>query len=178
MPGDLEGSPALTFMPLDPAGHTRGRHDSLRAMMARRFDAYKTHVVKPFFHDHFARLERQIVLVDALGALNAGPAALADLERALSSILTCFRPGANSWLSPILGKRIDRLLKKYAGQPFHPYLAGLRIAVAKERLRSSNANEATVAELCGFRNVEEMERMFLKYSRTTPYKFRLEQQVT
>ena len=34
-------------------------------MMERRYDSYVAHVVKPFFHDHFARLDRQIVLVDA-----------------------------------------------------------------------------------------------------------------
>ncbi len=110
MPGDLEGSPALTFMPLDLQGRTQGGRGSLHVMMARRFEAYKAHVVKPFFRDHFARLERQIVLVDVLGALNGGQAALADLDRALQAILTCFRPGPNSWLSSILGKKIGRIL--------------------------------------------------------------------
>ncbi len=110
MPGDLEGSPALTFMPLDlPPGAAAAR-GSLHAMMARRFEAYKTHIVKPFFRDHFARLDRQIVLVDVLGAMNSGGAAVADLERSLAAILGCFRPGANSWLAGILGKRIDRIL--------------------------------------------------------------------
>ncbi len=110
MPGDLEGSPALTFMPLDIAPGSSAPRASLHAMMARRFEAYKTYVIKPFFRDHFAKLERQIVLVDVLGALNAGRSALDDLERALHAILTCFRPGTNSWLSGILGKRIDRIL--------------------------------------------------------------------
>lgn len=110
MPGDLEGSPALTFMPLDLRPGAPAPRGSLHAMMARRFEAYKAHVVKPFFRDHFSRLERQIVLVDVLGALNAGEAAVADLERALAAILSCFRPGPNSWLSGILGKRIDRIL--------------------------------------------------------------------
>ena len=110
MPGELEGSPALTFSPLDlPAGGTApGR--SLQAMMERRFEAYKSHIVKPFFRNHFARLDRQIVLVDALGALNGGADTLRDLERSLADILKCFRPGANSWLSGILYRRIDRIL--------------------------------------------------------------------
>jgi predicted YcjX-like family ATPase len=43
-------------------------------MMERRYEAYKTHVVKPFFREHIARLDRQIVLIDAMQALNAGPA--------------------------------------------------------------------------------------------------------
>lgn len=110
MPGDLDGSPALTFMPLDIAPQVQARRDSLHAMMARRFEAYKTYVIKPFFRDHFVKLERQIVLVDALGAVNAGAAAVADLERTLAAVLNCFRPGGNNWLSSILGKRIDRIL--------------------------------------------------------------------
>lgn len=74
--------------------------------------------------------------------------------------------------------RLDRLLQKYTGKPFHAYLMSLRVEAAKERLRSSNANEAAIAEQCGFKNVEEMERMFLTHSGVTPYRFRLEQQVT
>jgi uncharacterized protein len=110
MPGELEGSPAMTFMPLDPAAGTGAPRGSLHAMMERRYEAYKAQVVKPFFREHFARLDRQIVLVDVLGAMNAGSAAVADLERALAAILNCFRPGTNSWLASILGKRIDRIL--------------------------------------------------------------------
>jgi len=111
MPGDLEGSPALTFAPLDlPAESPPARSGTLRAMMERRFEAYKTHVVRPFFRDHFARLDRQIVLVDVLHALNAGPHAISDLETALGEVLGAFRPGKRSWLSSILSRRIDRIL--------------------------------------------------------------------
>ena len=110
MPGDLEGSPALTFAPLDLAGAGEPAKGSLGALMARRYEAYRTHVVKPFFRDHFARLDRQIVLVDALAALNAGPAALRDLETALADVLAAFRPGRASWLRSILTRRIDRIL--------------------------------------------------------------------
>jgi predicted YcjX-like family ATPase len=110
MPGDLEGSPALTFAPLDiPADHKPAR-GTLAAMMERRYEAYKTHLVKPFFREHFARLDRQIVLVDMLAALNAGPAALRDLEAALTGVLSAFRPGRASWLASIVRRRIDRIL--------------------------------------------------------------------
>jgi predicted YcjX-like family ATPase len=110
MPGELEGSPALTFAPLELAGAGGGGRDSLGGMMERRYEAYKTHVVKPFFRDHFARLDRQIVLVDALAALNAGPEALRDLETALADVLSAFRPGRASWLRSVLTRRIDRIL--------------------------------------------------------------------
>ncbi|MGB8818875.1 MAG: YcjX family protein [Rhizobiaceae bacterium] len=110
MPGDLEGSPALTFAPLPGASPENGARGSLWAMMERRYEAYKAHVVKPFFMDHVARLDRQIVLIDAMQALNAGPYAMQDLERALGDILTCFRIGKSGWLPSFFTHRIDRIL--------------------------------------------------------------------
>jgi predicted YcjX-like family ATPase len=109
MPGDLEGSPALTFAPL-PATDRPPKPGSLRAVMARRYESYKTHVVKPFFREHITRLDRQIVLIDAMQAINAGPAALSDLERALTEILNCFRPGRGSLFTDLFARRIDRIL--------------------------------------------------------------------
>lgn len=110
MPGDLEGSPALTFAPLDIDHGVGATVGSLHEMMAKRFEAYKDVVVRPFFRDHFARLDRQIVLVDALQAVNAGPEALADLENALADILRCFRTGSNSWIGSLFSRKIDRIL--------------------------------------------------------------------
>ncbi len=110
MPGDLAGSPALTFAPLEAPGETPPPAGSLWAMMERRYEAYKNVVVRPFFRDHFARLDRQIVLIDALAAFNAGPEAIADLERALAAILACFRSGRATWTSALFRPRIDRIL--------------------------------------------------------------------
>lgn len=110
MPGDLDGSPALTFAPLPDLPDTKAPKGSLRAMMERRYEAYKAVVVKPFFREHFARLDRQIVLVDALQAINRGPEAVQDLERALTDVLACFRAGSNSFLTALVRRRIDRVL--------------------------------------------------------------------
>jgi predicted YcjX-like family ATPase len=110
MPGDLAGSPALTFAPLAIGPDDIFAPDSLAAMMERRYEAYKAHVVRPFFRDHFSRLDRQIVLVDALAALNAGPAALRDLELALADVLTAFRTGRSNILSALFRPKIDRIL--------------------------------------------------------------------
>ncbi len=110
MPGDLEQSPALTFAPLHLSDGNLGPGGSLARMMARRYEAYKATVVRPFFRDHFARLDRQIVLVDALAALNAGPAAITDLEAALAAVLAGFRLGRTNWLTGLVRRRIDRIL--------------------------------------------------------------------
>lgn len=110
MPGDLEGSPALTFAPLILPAETSAPSGSLWAMMERRYDSYKQKVVRPFFQDHFSRLDRQIVLVDVLHALNAGPAAVQDLETAMVDILACFKVGSGGFLSQLFSRKVDRLL--------------------------------------------------------------------
>jgi predicted YcjX-like family ATPase len=110
MPGDLAGSPALTFSPLQWPEQSVPPAGSLAAMMRRRFEAYKDVVVRPFFQDHFARLDRQIILVDALAAFNAGPDAVRDLEGALASVLACFRLGRRTWASALFRPRVDRIL--------------------------------------------------------------------
>lgn len=107
IPGEMEGSPALTFAPL-PASFAEGR---LHKEFRRRFDAYKSRVVKPFFRDHFARIDRQVVLVDVLGAIHQGPRAVEDMRRAMADILTAFRPGRAGWLAQLLGtRRVERIL--------------------------------------------------------------------
>lgn len=109
LPGELEGSPVLTFAPLPPVEGAPRR--SLYREFERRFDSYKARVVKPFFRDHFSRIDRQIVLVDALGAIHAGPRAMEDLRRTLAEILTAFRPGTNAFLTNLfVGKRVEKIL--------------------------------------------------------------------
>ena len=110
MPGDLAGSPLLSFAPLDVKAGDEIAPGSMAALMARRYDSYVSKIVKPFFFGHFARLDRQIVLVDALSALNAGPAAVNDLRHALADVMACFRLGANSIISQLFGKRVERVL--------------------------------------------------------------------
>jgi hypothetical protein len=108
LPGDLAGSPVLTFAPLPPGAAPRR---SLRREMERRFEAYKFQVVRPFFRDHFARIDRQVVLVDALGAIHSGPAAVEDMRHAMTDILSAFRPGRNAFLTQLFrGKRVEKIL--------------------------------------------------------------------
>ena len=110
MPGDLAGSPLLSFAPLDVSADEILAPHSLGSLMARRYDSYVAKVVKPFFHGHFSRLDRQIVMVDVLSSLNAGAAAVADLQQALNEVLSCFRIGEKSLLSELFGRRVERLL--------------------------------------------------------------------
>ena len=109
LPGEMAGSPALTFAPLPP--EPSAPRKGLWREMERRFEAYKNKVAKPFFRDHFSRIDRQVVLVDALGAIHKGPRAVEDLRQTLSDILEAFQPGRNSFLSRLfIGQRVEKIL--------------------------------------------------------------------
>lgn len=164
MPGDLEGSPLITFFPL-PEGHAlAGQRPGLAGLLGRRYESYKSHVVRPFFRDHFQRLDRQIVLVDALAALNAGPGALADVEHAMTGVLRAFRPGANTWLSRILTRRIDRLVfaatkADHLHSTSHDRLEALMRAMTERAIARAETSgaEVSVLALAALRATQERE---------------------
>lgn len=111
LPGDLEGSPVLTFAPLPITQNGSDARGSLRREMARRYEAYKRAVVRPFFKNHFSRIDRQVVLVDALGAIHKGPQAVEDMRGAMADILSAFRPGRNAFLTQLFaGRRVEKIL--------------------------------------------------------------------
>lgn len=152
LPGDLAGSPVLTFAPL-PAVDAAPRR-SLWREMERRFEAYKARVVKPFFRDHFSRIDRQVVLVDALGAIHKGPQAVEDMRRAMTDILASFRPGRNAFLTRMLmGKRVEKILfaatkADHLHHRQHPRLTAIMQALTRdagERARFAGADTSAIA---------------------------------
>ena len=149
MPGDLAGSPALTFAPLDLQPGQVISPKSMAGLMARRFEAYKTHVVKPFFREHFQRIDRQIVLVDVLAAVDAGPAAVAELEEALDRVLLAFRAGRNTLLSRLFSPRADRVLfaatkADHIHHTSHDRLDALLRALVQRAVKRTEASGARV----------------------------------
>ncbi len=108
MPGDLAGSALLQFCPLPLAGSAaRG---SLAHLMQARYERYRRRVVEPFYREHFSRFDRQIVLVDLLGALNRGPDCFAETQAALETVLGSFRYGPSGLLARLFRPRIESLL--------------------------------------------------------------------
>ena len=165
LPGDLEGSPVLTFAPIPLAGASK-RH-SLHREMERRFEAYKARVVKPFFRDHFSRIDRQVVLVDALGAINAGPQAVEDMRKAMAEILGAFRPGRNAFLTRLLrGRRVGRILfaatkADHLHHTQHPRLTAIIEALtrdARDRARFAGAQTSALSIASLRATTEEIHR--------------------
>jgi AraC-like DNA-binding protein len=77
----------------------------------------------------------------------------------------------------LIPQALNSLIKRNTGFSFVNYLLFCRTEVAKERLRSSRSSEKSIADLCGFASALEMEKCFMRFHRTTPYKFRTQQQV-
>ena len=158
LPGEMAGSPVLTFAPIPPATYPR---DSLGREMERRFDAYKREVVKPFFRDHFAKIDRQVVLVDVLGAIHAGPAALEDLRQSMAAILTAFRPGVPGFLLTLLGaKRVERILFSATKADHLHHIQHAKLTAITEALLREAKDRASFAGA-------ETEAMSLASLRTT-----------
>jgi predicted YcjX-like family ATPase len=153
MPGDLAGSPALTFAPLDLEPGTTIAPKTLASLMERRFESYKSYVVEPFFREHFQRVDRQVVLVDVLAAVDAGPAAVAELEDALDRVLLAVKAGRNTLWSRFFAPRADRVLfaatkADHVHHTSHDRLeALLRLLVARavRRTEGAGARVGTVA---------------------------------
>ena len=160
LPGDLAGSPVLTFAPLPSQNYGRG---SLGREYARRYEAYKREVVKPFFRNHFSRIDRQVVLIDMLGAIHNGPPAVEDMKHAMADILGAFRPGKNAFLSQVfLGKRVEKILfaatkADHLHHSQHPQLTAIAEALLSDaKTRADFAGAETLAlSMAAFRATTE-----------------------
>lgn len=159
LPGDLEGAPALQFFPLpqlreaDRERLRKAGGNSVIATLARRFEFYKNKVVKPFYRDHFSRFDRQIVLVDCLGALNRGADAVADTQRALTEILGNFRYGKRDLLRRLFAPRIDRLVfaatkADHVTPEQHPRLLQLLRNLLRETQQIPRYDAVRISSLC------------------------------
>ncbi|WP_024872800.1 YcjX family protein [Tolumonas lignilytica] len=111
LPGEYAGAPLLQFVPWvwalpeEPA-----TKDSIYGLMQARYEAYKEHVIKRFYQQHFSGFDRQIVLVDCLQPLKTSHESLADLQNTLGQILKSFQYGNSHWWQRLFSPRIDKLL--------------------------------------------------------------------
>ena len=101
-PGPRGEAPLLWFFPLPD-----GARGGLAELCARRYAAYLDDQRSAFLDPFFTRFHRQVVLVDALGALHGGQEAFTDTAEALAAIAGIIS-GAN-WLERLLGAAPSRV---------------------------------------------------------------------
>lgn len=110
VPGNFEGAPILSFSPIPDLGISDFPENSIAGIMEQRYEAYKKHIVFPFFREYIARLDRQVILVDSLDAINNGKNSIDEMKNALGEILLCFKTGKSSLITKLMQHKIDRIL--------------------------------------------------------------------
>lgn len=113
LPGHEDPEPLTLLFPIiagvDDFSQPPPKKSALAEMM-RRFERYRDELVKPFYRRHFARFDRQLVLVDCLKTLNRGEACFKDMQQALGEILQSFHYGQHSLLRRLFKPRIDKVV--------------------------------------------------------------------
>ncbi|SKA47778.1 YcjX family protein [Enterovibrio nigricans] len=115
LPGEYSGAPVLQFFPLATEKYGDSQlaaapPNSNFAMLKQRYAYYCNHIVKGFYKEHFSKVDRQIVLVDTLQPLNAGPESFNDMRLALEQLMQSFRYGKSGLLRRLFSPRIDKIL--------------------------------------------------------------------
>jgi predicted YcjX-like family ATPase len=116
MPGQVDDESVLCFVPLLKVGsYTDGQlkaapENSYFKVCETRYKAYIKKLVEPFYRDFFSGIDRQIVLVDVLTALNSGPLYLDDMRQALSNISDSFSYGSQNRISQLFTPKIDKVV--------------------------------------------------------------------
>ncbi|MCG7496114.1 YcjX family protein [Vibrio sp. Of7-15] len=116
LPGELAGAPVLQFFPfvwLDKYSEhelSQANEESNFVMLKKRYEYYQQKVVKAFYREHFSTFDRQIVLVDCLQPLNAGPESFNDMRLAIDQLMQSFKYGRSSLLRRLFAPSIDKVL--------------------------------------------------------------------
>jgi len=116
VPGSVEDSDLLTFIPLLKCGsYTEGQlkaasKGSYFKVCEQRYKRYIAELVDPFYKQFFSRIDRQLVLVDIVNAINAGPDYLDDMRQALANITDSFAYGSQSLLGKLFSSKIDKVV--------------------------------------------------------------------
>ncbi|WP_318514713.1 YcjX family GTP-binding protein [Photobacterium leiognathi] len=149
LPGELSGAPVLQFFPLlwDQKYTEKQLLDADEntniGMLRSRYKYYQQHVVKAFYNDHFSKFDRQIILVDCLQPLNAGPESFNDMRQALDQLMQSFKYGRSSLLRRLFSPRIDKVLfaatkADHITPEQHPNLVGLLQQLVNEAWQTAS----------------------------------------
>lgn len=149
LPGELAGAPVLQFFPLlwnkkYTEKQLRDADESTNiGMLRNRYKYYQQHIVKAFYNDHFSKFDRQIILVDCLQPLNAGPESFNDMRQALDQLMQSFKYGRSSLLRRLFSPRIDKVLfaatkADHITPEQHPNLVGLLQQLVNEAWQTAS----------------------------------------
>ena len=116
VPGVVKDESLLCFVPLlklsQYSDHelAAARDDSYFKVCESRYNAYIKELVEPFYRNFFSKIDRQLILVDVISALNSGPNYMEDMRHALVNITDSFAYGKQGRLMQLFNPKIDKLV--------------------------------------------------------------------
>ncbi|QUM78596.1 YcjX family protein [Moritella sp. 24] len=116
LPGTVEDSELLNFVPLLASQQysedelNNAPDGSYYKCCQRNYQGYVKYLVEPFYKTFFSRIDRQLVLVDVVNTLNAGPEYLDDMRQALTNITESFAYGSQNRLVQLFKPKIDKVV--------------------------------------------------------------------
>ena len=116
IPGVVPDPDILCFIPLlKCASYTEGQllaasDDSYFKICQQRYQRYIEELVEPFYKNFFSKIDRQLVLVDVVSALNSGPEYVDDMRQALTNITDSFSYGRRNRLLQLFNPKIDKVV--------------------------------------------------------------------
>lgn len=113
LPGEEKGSAVLEFVPWVWDTKELGQDlnkDSLYEVLKKRYEDYKEHIVKKFYHECFEKLDRQVILIDCLNALKGGKETFEDVNDSFVALLNHFNYGKTSLFTRLFSSKIDKVM--------------------------------------------------------------------
>lgn len=101
VPADMKDDPMLLFAPIPKST------SALYATYEKRFKTYVKDVVKGIHLDYFRGFDRQVLLIDVIGALQNGYTCYKDMSNALNSMLNIYTHAKGNLLSRIINPTIE-----------------------------------------------------------------------
>lgn len=173
LPGELAGAPVLQFFPMvwlekiTEQQWNDASDETNLGMLKSRYRYYQQHVVKAFYKEHFSKFDRQIILVDCLQPLNAGPESFNDMRQALDQLMQSFRYGRSSMLKRLFSPRIDKVLfaatkADHVTPEQHPNLVSLLQQLVNEAWQTASF-EGIKMDCVSLSSIQATEPGFVDY---------------
>lgn len=116
LPNTERGAPVYQFFPLLNLAEKKWEElenspsNSVFHTLKKRYEQYKSRIVKPFYEDYFSQFDRQVILADCLTPLNHSQAAFLEMKIGLQQLFKHFHYGNRSLFARLFSSKIDRLL--------------------------------------------------------------------
>ena len=116
IPGEVADPDVLCFIPLlKCASYTEGQllaasDTRYFKICQKRYQRYIKELVEPFYKNFCSQIDRQLILVDVVSALNAGPEYIDDMRQALTNITDSFSYGSRNRLLQLFSPKIDKIV--------------------------------------------------------------------